>query len=112
MAIGAPEDLVLQGRLGEPSAPPASTLMCGRGTFALKSPQGRPVTVVGDGADAMWMRRALERSGFQLCEEACAIEVTRRSNGGAPSWHLRANGCVSEHLTIQSVLEALQGNRV
>lgn len=111
MAIGAPEDLVLQGRLGETFSPAGIHFDDRLGTFVLDSPLGRTVSVVGDGTEAMWMRRALERSGYQLCEEAGAIEVTRRSKGCASFWHLRANGRASEHQTIQAVLEALQGDR-
>lgn len=108
MAIGAPEDLVLQGILGETFSAIGIHFDERLGTFVLDSPQGRRVNVVGDGVDAIWMRRALERTGYKLRDEAGAIEVARRSNNGAPVWHLRLKGRASEHLTIQAVLEALE----
>ena len=111
MAIGAPEDLVLQGRLGETFSAAGIHFDERLGAFVLDSPRGRRVKVSGDGAEAMWMRRALERSGYQLCEEAGAIEVARRSNSGAPLWHLRVNDRASKHFTIEAVLEALEGER-
>ena len=108
---GAPEDLVLQGSLGETFSAAGINFDERLGTFILDSPQGRRVNVVGDGVDAIWMRRALERSGYNLCEESGAIEVTRRSTSGAPFWHLRLSGRASKHLTIQAVLEALEGEK-
>ena len=111
IAIGAPEDLVLQGRLGETFSAAGINFDERLGTFVLDSPQGRPVIVVGEGTEAIWMRRALERSGYNLCEGSGAIEVTCRSNNGAPIWHLRLNGHASEHYTVQAVLEALESER-
>ena len=108
IATGAPEDLVLQGQLGETFSATGINFDERLGTFVLDSPQGQPVYVVGDDTEAIWMRRALERSGYNLCEESSAIEVTRRSNGSASFWQLRLNGRASEHLTIHAVLEALE----
>jgi iron complex transport system ATP-binding protein len=111
MAIGAPEDLVLQGRLGETFSAAGINFDERLGAFVLDSPPGKRVKVCGDSTEAMWMRRALARSGYQLCEEAVAIEVARRTNGGAPLWHLRVHGRASAHRTVQAVLEALEGER-
>lgn len=108
MAIGAPEDLALQGQLGETFSAAGLHFDDRLGAFIFDSPQGPRVNVCGDGAEAMWMRRALERSGYQLGEEAGAIEVACRSNGGAPFWQLRLPGGASEHQSIQAVLEALE----
>ena len=108
IVTGAPEDLVLRGRLGETFNAAGINFDERLGAFVVDSPQGRRVSVAGDGTEAMWMRRALERCGYQLCEESGAIEVARRTNGGAPFWHLRVHGRASEHLTIQAVLETLE----
>ena len=108
MVIGAPEDLVLQGSLGETFGAAGVNFDERLGTFVLDPPQGRRANVVGAGIEAIWMRRALERCGYDLCKEAGVIEVARLSNGGAPFWHLRLNGRASEHQTIQAVLEALE----
>ncbi len=111
IVTGAPEDLVLQGRLGETFKAAGINFDERLGAFILDPPQGRRVQVVGDGIEAIWMRRALERSGYNLCEETSAIEVVRRANGSAPFWRLRVNGRASEHLSIYAVLEALESER-
>ena len=111
IVTGAPEDLVLQGRLGETFSAAGINFDERLGAFVLDSPQGRPVSVVGDGIEAMWMRRALERSGYNICGNSGEVEVTRCANGGAPFWHLRVNGRASEHRTVEAVLEALDSER-
>ncbi len=108
MAIGAPEDLVLQGQLGETFSAAGINFDERLGAFVLDSPRGRRVKVSGDGTEAMWMRRAFERSGYNICEESGEVEVTQRSRGGAPFWHLRVNSRASKHLTVEAVLEALE----
>ncbi len=109
IVTGAPEDLVLEGRLGETFNTVGIAFDKRNGTFVLDPAHGPRVRVIGAGDQAIWMRRALERTGHQSGEEASAIEVAHRANGSAGYWHLRMNGRASAHRTIQAVLDALEG---
>lgn len=104
---GAPEDLVLSGRLSETFSAAGLSFDVDGGTFAPPPSTGRPVYVNGVGARAIWMRRALERAGYRLSRETTGIEILAETNGSA-RWRLRQNGSLSTHSTIQGVLEALE----
>ncbi|MCY3796272.1 MAG: ABC transporter ATP-binding protein [Chloroflexi bacterium] len=106
--IGAPEDLALSGRLADTFRAAGIHFDMSSGAFAPAPPPSRPVRLVGAGAPAIWMTRALARAGYQLNRDARGIEIVSESNGGGPQWQLRLNGSLSVHSTIQSVLEALE----
>ncbi len=107
---GAPEDLVLEGALGETFDAAGIAFDMRVGSFVLDAPRGPRVSVSGAGDHAIWMRRALERSGYKPSDQAGAIEVAHRANG-VGRWHLRFNGRASTHTSIQAVLDALEGER-
>ena len=110
IVTGAPEDLVLAGALGETFRAAGLSFDPGAGAFVLESSAGPRVSVNGDGARAIWMRRALERSGFAPGDEPCAINIARQ-HGGGPGWTLTVAGKASAHRTIQSVLDALEAGQ-
>jgi len=105
---GAPEDLVLAGRLGETFSADGIRFDARSGAFLLNTAPGRRVRVDGEGAGAIWMRRALARNGYSLSDESSAIEVRQRSNGVGQLWQISLQGRSSEHATIQAVLDALE----
>ena len=107
IASGAPEDLVLAGALGETFDAAGISFDRRTGSFNLDAPPGPGVRVIGHGEQVLWMRRALERSGFRPGDYAGDIEVAHRFKGGAGRWHLRVKGRASEHESIQALLEAL-----
>ncbi len=110
IAAGTPEDLVLDGSLGMTFQAAGMRFNLSRGTFAPDPPHGRAVSVCGNGAPAIWMRRALERSGYVVSDAPDAVEIRHRSNGEHPMWRLRINGSSSQHRLIQDVLDALAGH--
>jgi len=107
---GAPEDLALSGRLGEAFSAAGIRFDASSGTFLPAPSPGRPVNVVGAGAGAVWMRRALERAGYTLTRDNRAVEIASRAEGCGPPWQVRKNGSLSYHATIQAVLEALESD--
>ncbi|MCY3914401.1 MAG: ATP-binding cassette domain-containing protein [Chloroflexi bacterium] len=109
---GAPEDLALDGRLGATFDAAAITFDKRIGSFVLDPKGGPRVRLIGEGEAVLWLRRALERSGFTVCSDAADIEVAHRANGAAATWDLRVNSHASAHSTIQSVLEALDSERI
>jgi len=111
IVTGAPEDLVLDGKLGKTFEAPGIAFDTRFGTFVSHRPRGPQVRVIGGGDQVRWMRRALERAGYRSSEEATLIEVGHHPNDGAGRWRLRMNSASSRHKTIQAVLEALESER-
>ena len=108
IVCGAPEDLVLAGRLGETFSADGIRFDARSGAFLLDTAPGPRVRVNGEGAAAIWMRRALTRNGYALTDESSAIEVRQRANGAGQQWQIRRPDRASEHATIQAVLDALE----
>ncbi len=108
IVCGAPEDLVLAGHLGETFSADGIRFDARSGAFLLDTAPGPRVRVNGEGAAAIWMRRALARNGYALTDESSAIEVRQRANGAGQQWQIRRQDRASEHATIQAVLDALE----
>lgn len=104
---GAPEDMVLAGALGETFGVEGIRFDPHVGGFILDRSRGRRVSVIGEDAPAIWMRRALERAGFTLSDASSATNIAHQ-NGREPQWKLTIDGRASAHDTIQSVLDALE----
>ena len=104
---GAPEDLVLADGLGKTFRAASLAFDKRSGSFVLDPPRGPAVRVIGKGAPGIWMRRALERSGYQTSDEAGDIEVAHQAKGGG-RWQLRINSSCSRQPSIQAVLDALE----
>ena len=68
MVIGAPEDLVLTGDFERVFSQDGVQFDRAQGSFRVNSGSGVPLHLVGEGIQANWTARALEREGFQLCE--------------------------------------------
>lgn len=107
---GAPEDLVLDGALGDTFRADGIGFDKQAGSFVPPPPRGPQVCVSGGGDQAIWMRRALERAGYRSADEPCAIAVAYQPQG-ADAWRLRMESRVSNHSSIQSVLDALKCER-
>lgn len=110
IVTGAPEDLVLNGALGETFDTAGISFDTRAGSFIQDPPCGPQIRVSGGGAQAIWMGRALQRIGYTPSNQAGAIEVAHRVNG-VERWQLQFNGRASTHASIQAVLDALENER-
>ncbi len=75
LQVGAPEDLVLEGAFGRTFNSEGVAFDATSGTFKLCAGIRGALRVQGDGLRAFWTRRALERVGFLVVEEANAPAV-------------------------------------
>jgi len=85
---GVPEDLVLAGVL-EKAFPSHHVIFdLTTGTFRVPLQVQGKVALVGRGLHAYWTRRALERTGWQVVNDARKASVTVRllRNGARPRW--------------------------
>ncbi len=108
ITAGVPEDLVLDGNLGDTFKTDGISFDDSSGTFVIERVAGHGVSVSGNGARALWMRRALERTGYRIDKHtnAAAIATVERETG--PEWQLRVNGQQSRHQNIAAVLDSLK----
>ncbi len=106
--LGAPEDLVLDGSLGETFRAEGIRFDQRRGSFALEPASGQAVFVNGEGEQAIWLRRAVTRAGYLLDDKPGRVEISHRQNGQGQQWQLRIDDLTSHHHTIEAVLDTLE----
>ena len=113
IAEGMPEDLALDGSLGEAFQADGITFDRGSAAFVLDRPRGRPVQVRADGIAASWLWRALERRGFSPVRTPQAIAIEQGSiMAQARLGGSQLNGSSSSHSSIQALLAALEEHSV
>lgn len=81
-SAGAPEDLVLNGQFEAAFRAEGVHFDREDGAFRLEKRSGKRAAVSGDGLALIWTRRALEREGFLIDEDApLCIEALPRNKG-------------------------------
>ncbi|KAF3883985.1 MULTISPECIES: ABC transporter ATP-binding protein [Nostocales] len=68
--VGAPEDLVLSGAFAETFRTEGVEFDIASGEFHLNSPVRGTVDLIGEGVEALWTQRALQRVGFLVQTES------------------------------------------
>jgi len=83
---GAPEDVVLSGAFESAFADPHSRFNIDSGSFLMSEHRCGIIHVIGNGTRTTWTRRALERTGFQIDDNALdTVEVLADSWRGVVS---------------------------
>lgn len=102
MAVGAPEDLVLNGAFEAAFRSEGVVFDVQSGSFRAQSEAKREITVIGQGIRAIWTERALERAGFVLVNQAeMRVDVLEAG------WRLSANGGQSDYPQLYDLLRDL-----
>lgn len=106
---GAPEELVLRGDFGRVFTSEALRFDAAQGTFRVDRPSGPRAAVQGDDLTAKWIRRALERLGYQDVDWTGDVDVriARRANGAEP-YQIQQGGRLRDCPDIAGLLEALR----
>jgi iron complex transport system ATP-binding protein len=86
MIMGIPEDLVLNGTFDEVFELKGFNLKTGK--VEHESYRNKTIRLDGTGHELLWTRNALERSGFQVEQQASAPEIAIRKNDDATIWVL------------------------
>ncbi len=76
---GVPEDLVIDGSFGHYFQLGEVVFDVKSGSFVMDVPKKAFVNVQGEGPEAIWLKRALERNGFGVGMSAVSIEANERS---------------------------------
>ncbi len=105
---GLPEELALSGAITQTFQNEGVAFDVRSGTFKLCLPQGQTACVLGDGPEAFWVRRMLERAGFNInpnnkTASEVQVEVVRRG-----LWRVRVGKVFCEITTLEGVLAAVR----
>ena len=100
--VGTPEQLVLSGAFEDAFRSEGIDFDRASGSFRVhRQPSGR-ATVVGDGVEAAWMARALERLGYQIVTAGVAADVIVQQTDGV--WLCRFGGDAWRCASIDDVI--------
>jgi iron complex transport system ATP-binding protein len=108
--VGAPEDLVLCGAFEATFHSEGVDFDRETGSFKIHADQVCEIDVQGEGTEALWTRRALEREGFRVHENGsgCPVRVQIVSFEGSTIWRTTVRGDVREHGTLYEVVSFLR----
>ena len=107
LAAGAPEDLALNGVIAAAFVGDGIAFDPRRGAFVMESEHSIAVGLRGEGLPQIWMRRALERAGYSLADEAAGIQIELDSSQPQSEWRIATEAGASRHETIAAVLAKL-----
>ncbi|MGB2924698.1 MAG: ABC transporter ATP-binding protein [Limnothrix sp.] len=105
LVVGTPEELVLQGYLGETFSSDAFQFDTESGQFQLKYERRSPIICEGVGLTALWTKRALTRLGFAPVETGTDLHLKITDNPaqwqlveGDRQWNFQSLGELTDHL--------------
>ena len=107
LQVGAPEDLVLSGAFQQTFA--EIEFESHTGSFRLQPQPEVEIALVGQGLQALWTRRAMERAGFRAgnlsAQHRPRVEISEEL--GQTTWHLKTrhqnHRCTSLYELVQSL---------
>jgi len=110
LQVGAPEDLILNGAFEAAFQSDGVHFDADTGAFQMNAQQGDAVALIGDGRLAYWTKRALERAGFQVCDEETLMahrQVVVSVLDNRSSWQVRVGSEEKMCQTIYDVIATL-----
>jgi iron complex transport system ATP-binding protein len=106
MAIGAPEDLVLNGAFQAAFHSEGVVFDTAAGIFEMHARAAAPITLNGSGTAFVWTQRALERAGYTLSADApLCVEVYDAH--GAARWRLWRGAACAEFDSVYALIASL-----
>jgi len=108
--VGAPEDLILSGALENTFKNNGVEFDKWHGSFIITRKLNKHITLYGDGFNALWTQKALEREGFLVNKETddSPIHVRVEVQNGQPSWKLNVQNESTQHSTIYELITTLR----
>lgn len=105
MSMGTPEDLVLQGTFEQAFQKDGFHFDKRTGAFNINEPQRHKIVLVGEGIQAFWTQRALEREGYAVTktkDELSGLKTVsllgKQANGYAWQLNQQVHGSVADLL--------------
>lgn len=101
---GIPEDLILDGKIQEVFGNERFFFNRATGNFSMNHPINKKVNFTGEGTDAFWTIRALNRKAFQVDDQA---EISIRLIGNK-HWEIIFKNQRKQYYSLQNLLFALE----
>ncbi len=106
LVIGAPEDLVLDGSFQDAFESEGIQFDTQSGSFQIQSDYHTSVQLEGDGNLALWTKRALDRNGIRIQQEA-TTQVVVSPSGNKNHWLIRKNQAETQVHSLLDLISAL-----
>jgi iron complex transport system ATP-binding protein len=107
LKIGGPEELALSGAFETAFAGEGVSFDQQTGSFHIAQAEAGVVNVIGEGKEAFWTRRALERKGFRIDNDA-PLQIKVVAENDQTNWRLTCNGNQREFSSLDSLLSAVE----
>ena len=107
---GAPEDLVLSGKIVEIFSSDPLIFDPVTGSYPFYGDQNKQIVLKGAGLTGLWTRKALEKEGYSVTEEDLSgvplLEIINRGN--SRQWHLSQGARNESYSSIYDMLRGLR----
>jgi iron complex transport system ATP-binding protein len=111
LTAGMPEDLALSGAFEAAFASEGVWFDRRRGAFRIATSARGRALVQGDGLEAAWTRRALERRGYEVVTEPSGVTVVEEvlviQDAGTVRWRRRVGQATTEHPSLSALVASL-----
>jgi iron complex transport system ATP-binding protein len=105
--VGAPEDLILSGAFEGTFQGEGVTFDIQSGSFRMDYAALGTVKLRGEGVNAVWTQRALERAGYQITTNGTpALAMVEVLEGG--QWQIHTDQAVTQHHSIDELLNTMK----
>ncbi|MBN1681357.1 MAG: ABC transporter ATP-binding protein [Anaerolineae bacterium] len=108
--VGAPEDLILSGAFEAAFRSEGAIFDSERGAFKIIAKHTKPINLSGEGLDALWTQRALERAGFTVSQDHANgdVRVEVISENDHRRWRSTIHNQGREHNSIYDLITHLR----
>ncbi len=111
LTVGLPEELALNGALAATFRGEGVEFDSRLGSFKVQRQNCGPIGLTGEGENALWTARALERIGFEVVADnrTLPFQVHIVGQNGTTRWQTITPKAADEHATLAAVIEHLRG---
>jgi iron complex transport system ATP-binding protein len=102
---GIPEDLVLNGSFDRIFEFKGFDLKTGK--VHHEAYAGKSIQLTGEGSEYLWTKNALERSGFEVSEQTCAIRVVILKQKDSLRWRIEKEGHETECDSLGNLIKSI-----
>ena len=107
MAVGAPEELVLEGEINRVFSKEELHFDPGSGSFKLWFPEAQKIGFQASGAVGFWTKIALERNGFDPVENESLSSIKVFIDKDSNQWHCRSPKKEKKFESVAELVEYL-----
>ena len=106
LAIGAPEDLVLNGSFAKAFESEGIHFDMQNGAFESHEPYYKQIRLQGNGNELIWTKKALERARIEIVTDA-EITISALKNNQKMSWEVNLKGTKKKANSIYELLQMI-----